>query len=258
MRHFGYRGEVEISPDPAKPELLARIGLGTRLLDKSVPAAEQAVFEAISQRHTNRAELAPSKLPAPLLQQLKDIARREHAFLRYVTSDERSTVCQLIERGDLAQGHDKKLRHELAAWICPNDSERLDGIPGRALGLSDLTSCVAPSALRVLDLGQPQSGRDQAVVLAAPALALLETEGDTLRDWLAAGQALEAVLLHARVHGVDASFFNQPIEVAGLWEQLRQQLGLWLYPQLLFRLGYAVAGVDLPPTPRRPVERVLI
>jgi hypothetical protein len=48
--------------------------------------------------------------------------------------------------------------------------------------------------------------------------------------------------------------FSQPIEVAGVREQLRLALGRHAAPQMLLRVGYAVPAV---PTPRRPVSEVM-
>jgi hypothetical protein len=63
------------------------------------------------------------------------------------------------------------------------------------------------------------------------------------------------VLLNAAAAGVEASFFNQPIEVAGLWPNLRNIIGRTGFPQVILRLGYATAPT--PATPRRTVDEVV-
>lgn len=258
MRHFGYRGEVETFPEPNNPDLLARISLGSRLQDENRSSAEIALFEAIHKRHTNRMQFEDRALPASLRQELKDAARGEEAVLRFIGDTERDTVLDLIEHGDANRGADKDFRRELAAWVRPNDSLLKDGIPGAALGLNDMASRVAPVAIRSLAVGKTLAFKELVLADNAPAFALLETEDDTPHSWLAAGQALAAVLLRARANGVHASFFNQPIEMDGLLRVMRMNLGLSLFPQMLFRLGYAVDAVDLKPTPRRPVDEVLM
>ncbi len=89
----------------------------------------------------------------------------------------------------------------------------------------------------------------------SPVLAVLGTHDDAPESWLCAGQSLARALLRARVAGLQASYLNQPVEVADLRRQLRQALGLSGVPQLVLRFGY---GEDVPPTPRRPVEDVLL
>ena len=72
----------------------------------------------------------------------------------------------------------------------------------------------------------------------SPVLAALWTFTDTWFDWLAAGQALERILLYARAAGVWASFFSQPIELATLRMNLRDILEQTNFPQLVLRMGY--------------------
>ena len=86
-------------------------------------------------------------------------------------------------------------------------------------------------------------------------LAVLGTEGDSRLDWLCAGQALGRLLLQAQASGLSASFFNQPIEVPELRERLRDTAAASGLPQLCFRLGH---GRELLPTPRRPIEDVVV
>lgn len=63
------------------------------------------------------------------------------------------------------------------------------------------------------------------------------------------------MLLLATAERLSASFLNQPIEVPALRPELARTLGVAGQPQLLLGLGY---GADVPPTPRRAVEDVLM
>jgi hypothetical protein len=88
-----------------------------------------------------------------------------------------------------------------------------------------------------------------------PTLAVLTTAHDDRAGWVAAGQALQRVLLVATVEGLVATYANQPLEAPALRWLVRdpdQPIG---FPQMLFRIGYAPAA---PATPRRPVEDVII
>jgi hypothetical protein len=84
---------------------------------------------------------------------------------------------------------------------------------------------------------------------------VLGTDDDKPRDWVAAGQALDRVLLRARVANVWASFLNQPIEIPHLRLKLKALSGHAGFPQAVLRLGF---GENVKPTPRREVEEVLI
>ena len=96
---------------------------------------------------------------------------------------------------------------------------------------------------------------DHHVATGSPVLAVLGTDGDQRRDWVASGQALDRVLLRARVEGVWASFLNQPLEVPELRTKLKAVTGHGGFPQAVLRLGF---GENVKPTPRREVEEVLI
>jgi hypothetical protein len=65
------------------------------------------------------------------------------------------------------------------------------------------------------------------------------------------------VLLAAADDGYVASYLNQPIEVPGLRQQLRDELRLAGRPQLVMRLGRP-SGPLPPPTPRRPPAELLL
>ncbi|GAA3206254.1 hypothetical protein [Nonomuraea roseoviolacea] len=85
-----------------------------------------------------------------------------------------------------------------------------------------------------------------------PQIAALFTRGDGPRDWLAAGQALQRVLLTATAHGVSASLFSQPLDLP---EQAdgTEPAGTLGHLQMLLRLGY---GPPVPAVPRRPLHEV--
>jgi hypothetical protein len=256
IRHYGYQDIVEILPEPGNTDFLARVRLGSK---RPATWHEHQLFQAIRARHTNRTCFENRPLPTDLLSGLKEAARREDALLRPVTEEiERSVVIDLIVQGDLIQGQDKEFREELAEWMQPNGSPRRDGIPGYAMGMNNLVSYLAPLAVRTLDVSHSRATQDSRLAGTAPILVVLETESDTPRDWLAAGQALARVLLRARSENVWASFFNQPIEVEELKPQLCRALGLRCTPQILLRLGYCTADTEVKPTPRRAAHEVLL
>jgi nitroreductase len=252
-QYFGHAFQLETFPDPNTPTFLARLVLG---LHCETDADKVALFHAIPQRRTNRRAFRPDPVPPTLLAELQADAQREGAWLQAVLSDEaRAAVAELIATADRVQWADRHFRHELAAWLRPNNHPGRDGIPGYAEGLTDFKSQVGPLVVRTFDLGKGQAAKDHDIALYSPALVVLGTDADTPADWLRAGQALATVLLRARSEDVWASFLNQPIEVPDLRPQLTEVIGRSGFPQLLLRLGYAV---EVPPTPRRPLGQVLL
>lgn len=253
IRHFGFADVVELFPNAHQPHLLARVTLGA---NHSSNADEERLFHAILKRRSNRSAFEARPVPPQLAAALRTFAADEHVgFHEVAGGDQRNAVADLVAEGDRLQFSDKSFRRELAAWIRPNFSRKRDGIPGSALGMGCLMSCVAPWVIRALDVGSRQAPEHRQLALGSPLLAVLSTATDAPRAWLAIGQALTKILLRAYADGVSASFLNPPIEVAELRSRLRNVLGLDGYPQLLLRLGY---GPEVAPTPRRPVKEVLV
>ena len=253
LRHFGYEGVVQTFPEASKPDLLARVNFGR---EKSAQAEEHALFQAITKRRTNRMAFSARPVAQSLLFELQAAATKEGAWLHIMLGDERcNKIADLVAEGDRIQMGDAHFRRELAAWIHPSRTASHDGTPGYAIGSSGLTSYLGPIIVRTFDVGKGQAARDRQLASGSPVLAVLGTESDTPADWLSAGQALERVLLRARVDEVWASFLNQPIEVAALRTDLRDLVDRKGSPQLLLRMGY---GQDVRPTPRRTPGEVLM
>lgn len=256
LRYFGFTDEVEPFPDPDNPDLLATVRPGE---PRQLRAEEQAMFHAIPRRRTSRLPFENRPLPENLLNGLAAAAEREGAALNFIRDEtQRDLLAHLVWQADCAQLSDRAFRRELAAWIHSGRAATHDGIPGYAYGVNKLLDFASPAyalALRTFDLGSGVGAHDRKLVEGSPVLAVFTTPGDTLADWLAAGQALARVLLLATAHGVSSSYLNQPLEHDGSRPQFRAAFDLPGRPQLILRLGY---GVDGPPTPRRDVREVLL
>jgi hypothetical protein len=254
LRRFGYRDDTyELVPDPEDADLLARV----RLVEGEPPSHdEEALFEAIPKRRTTRAAYDEREVPIELQRELEGDAVREGVWLHQVPDAERRTIAELIAGGDRAQMADKRFRRELAAWVHPNRSRASRGMRGYGFGFRDLMSHAGPIVIRTFDIGKGQAAKDLELAERSPLLGVLGTGADSPRAWLAAGQAMERILLRACVHGLTASFLNQPVEVDDLRPRLADAIGrAGDHPQLVMRFGY---GPDVAHSPRASVEDVLI
>ncbi len=254
MRHFGFTPVVELLPDAAQPDVLARIRMGASM---EATFNDERLFMAIAHRRTNRQPFADRPVPEAEVDHLAECAEEEGAALQVVRADEeKQALAELIAEGDRRQASDKRFRRELAAWIHPNRSSSRDGIPGYAMGLGDLLSYAGPFVIRTFNWGEGQAAKDQQLAEGSPALLVLSTEDDTAAAWMAAGQALDRVLLQGQAYDLQASYLNQPIEVPALRPQVAERLGIDGHPQLILRMGYPTESVER--TPRRPPEEVLL
>lgn len=251
--HFGHLDLTHVLPTPGDPDLLARVSVG----EEDAPTPQQeALFAAIPKRRTNRQLFRDDPLPEELQHELVKAAEREGAWLQFIKDREpRNALADLIAEGDRLQWANQRFRLELAAWLHPSNSEAGDGIPNSAQNAGDLLSVAGPIVIRTFDLGEGQAAKNRDLAAYSPGLVVLGTEADGPAAWLAAGQALARVLLRARASEVWASFLNQPIEVAAFRPQVAALSGRGGWPQVILRLGY---GPNVNPTPRRPVEEVLL
>lgn len=251
LRYWGFSARIQILPYASVPDVLARVEVGA---PRTTSRLYDTLFHAIPERHTNRAPFLPRPVPLRLVAAMRAAAELEGSWLDQTTDATlRPVVADFIAQGDRQQWSDSGFRRELANWLRPNTGSVRDGLPGYVFGMSDLVARFAPHAIRAIGMGGAQSKRDRQLALDAPLLVALKTVGDTPRHWMAAGQALQLVLLVAAAHGVSASFLNQPLQVPTLRAQLHTNLGLTGFTQVILRMGYATGS---RPTPRRALSEV--
>ena len=254
VRHFGCEPEVQILPDVGDRDLLAAIRIG----DWKQPARRpDPLFDAIVLRHSNRQPFEDRAIPSELLARLRAAAAEEGAWACFVSDRDRlGAIGELIAEGDRVKWRESDFRQELAERVIPNRGHRRDGMPGYAFGVPGPLARLAPAVIRRVDLGRLRASADRRLARSCPVMAVIGTDEDAPRAWMAAGQAMSNVLLEATAHGLASSFLSQPVEVPELRSRLAEQLGHPGYPQLLIRLGYC-ATVSRP-APRRPVQDVLV
>jgi hypothetical protein len=242
--HAGATPAIELLPDTADPDLLATVHLhgGGSLLDDN-----ERLYHAIERRHTHRDGFVDRALPSGLTEELRARAHSEGVWLELLDDDRRRRVAELIAEGDRMQWANRYWRRELAAWTHPRRTG--DGVTHQ------LTGPLARAAISTLDIGMPTAAHDSESARHAAAIFVLDTHRDRPRDWLAAGMALEHVLLHAASCGLQAAFFNQPIQVAELRMRVAALLDRPCFPQIIACLGHP--GRPAHATPRRAAADVI-
>jgi nitroreductase len=244
----GWRTATERLPDHGDPDLLAVVRSAEEG-ETAVTPTERALAAAIADRHTYRGRFAGDALPDGLASRLHEVAdRAELALIGLDAPAEREDLAAAVAEADRAQFGDPRWRRELAVWTHPD--RRGDGMPlppGSALGTR-----LAPTAP-----GEPvdEVDPDRSLVLEAPAVVVLATAADRAEEWLAAGAALQRVLLTAAADGVMASYLNQACQVATARAGVRYLIGGRLHPQAILRLG--VPARQVRRTDRRPLEELL-
>ncbi|MEU1273708.1 hypothetical protein [Streptomyces sp. NPDC005799] len=244
IRHLGFRPVVDVLPDPADPDYLARVGFGAHT---PVTDEEELLAGAMFHRHTHRGPFGPEPVSEELLDALREQARAEGALLQVIDSSEKlDALTDLVRTAEEADRADFWHTVELGRCVGPS------GVPVEACRPHpDLTLLAARDYLG-LSRRFTVSARRQG--LGTGTVAVLSTPYDNRADWLLAGQALQRVLLHAAHHGVMAGFHTQPLEHPALRAELRRNVAAGRYPQMVLRLGHPMA---VRCTPRRPPTEVL-
>lgn len=245
VAHAGFGAHVQIWPEGRGSAVAARLTVVRGSLPRGNHAA---LFPAIGGRQTYRKAFADHVVPAAVRLELERAALMDGARLFVLDDRERADVAALVAEGNRLQWANAEWRRELAAWMHAREA-------GDGLTVPAWLRVVAQLAVRRFDFGNRVARSDEALMQRAPLVAILATATDDRAAWLGAGQALERVLLTARLRGLQASFMNQPIQVAALRSRLREMVPGMTMPQLILRLGYPAAPIAA--APRRPVRDVL-
>jgi nitroreductase len=248
----GFRAEVERFPDAGQPTLFARIAT-TEPADEGWFDPISALDNVIELRQTNRRQFSEDVVASDVVFALEAAAAAEGAELHVVRGDaDRESVAILSQRADAIQNLNPAYRAEIRAWTT-DDPRRPDGVPAMAVPHVD-GSAHDEVPIRDFDThgmgwlpSATHSSRNQC-------LLLLGTAGDGPDSWLAAGEALEHVLLEVARNGFAASPLTQVVEVTSARAALRHELRLSMHPHILLSVGRAAAT---PSSRRRRLVEVL-
>ncbi|MEV0718010.1 nitroreductase [Asanoa sp. NPDC050611] len=203
--------------------------------DQPRPAsgAERALYAAIPRRHSNRAPFSADTVPADLRFRLRQAAEAEGGWLDLIIGASAvNALAEVVNAANRVLQRDEAYAAELARWR--RDAVAQDGVSVRAAGYAPEPHDLLP--MRAFGGRTRPPGRDYE---PEPLVAVLGTVTDRDDDQVAAGQALQRVLLTATDAGLAVSMFSQPIEVPAARERLRSALGRHGVPQMVLRIGYA-------------------
>jgi nitroreductase len=251
---------VDRLPDPAHPDLLARIRItGTHTPDP----ADVRRYQASLIRHTDRRPYEGEPLPDPVVDRLRAAAEAEHAYLYRMRTDDVPALAAAVSRAQRIEMADPAYRAELARWTSrPTDSG--DGVPAdtvppatpRTVPVREFATAGAEAGDETGGGLEPlaEEGTDRAAVYL-----VLAGEADDRLEWLRAGEALSAVWLTAVTEGLSVSPMSDVAEVPSTRALLRGVLAGIGYPFIVLRVGKAEPASGAPQAPRRdPAEAITV
>lgn len=254
IRAMGYLDIVTtLFCDRSEPGFVASICLGAPHVTTST---DHLLMQAMPLRHTNRRAF----LPRPVAERDSDVmieaAAEEGATMVRLAPAQKQVLAEIVEQADEVQLGDPSFRHELSQWLVPFGSRRKDGIPFVEKEYGSNLPFTLMRTLRSPAIGVHAGLLEERIVEGAPLVAVIGTRTDDASAWLACGQALEAVLLHATSRGLSAAFMNQAVEVPALRGRLAELVPEVGYPQMVLRLGFPREPVHHA-APRRDLSDVL-
>lgn len=237
---------VDPLPERGDDDVLARVTVGS-----GPPDGELArLADAVGLRHTVRSRFTDRAVDPGVLAATAGAVEEEGCSLMRITGEgRRERLLHLVAAGDRSQFRNAAWRRELASWI----RARRDG---QGLQMSALAVPAARLVVSRVDLGRRMARRDVDLAEHSPVLAILSSTGDGPVHWLAAGQAVQRMLLVAARAGVQASFLNQACQVPVQRLRLRELLPEGQVPQLVLRLGHPATSPR--PASRRAVADVIL
>ena len=219
-----------------------------------VTAAATDLLHALEDRRTDRRRFTSWPVPEERLAHLAGTADDTGArVLPLVDPADRFTADLLIERAISAQQRDEALAEELQRWI---DHSPVDGVPRASI--PDDSRSQDRRFDRFTPVIEPVDPR--RAVEGSDGLLAICTADDTPLSWLHTGEAQSRLWLKATIAGLSVVPLSQVIEHPASRAALRRQIfGGMALPQLLVRIGWQeISRRNLPRTPRRPLEDVLI
>lgn len=245
----GHQVEVVRLPDPADPDLLARI----RLVGRRTPAARDvALSAAIPRRRTDRRAFSDVLVPIGTLARLRAAVEAEGVHLHLVRRDQMPMLAVVTAQAAATELADPAYRDELVRWT-HRPPWSGDGVPAAAAVRQ------APRRVPVRDHAladepglEVGDGFDRGA-----SFAVLFGSADDAAGWLAGGEALSALLLTATVEGLSAAPLSDAIEVDWPRRLMRDLLAGLGEPYLTVRLGMGPDPDGLPMVPRRDPDEVI-
>ncbi|NKQ52066.1 hypothetical protein HFP15_04140 [Amycolatopsis sp. K13G38] len=230
LRAMGWATTTTLFPDPAQPELLARV-----LADgpHEADAEEVDLYSAIFRRRSYRAPFSLHQLSSQAVRTLADAATAGTEARPIDGATEAAALAELLLYSAEVLRDDRAYQRELIAWTAqfPEPLRAPSTLPWAGLVRADTR---LPDAITLTER------------LLAERLLVVLTPDDSKRDHVLAGEAMQRIWLTGIRAGLVASVLTQPLHLPETRSGLIDKLSLPGYPQVIIRFGYPVTATPIP------------
>ncbi|HEV7205193.1 MAG TPA: nitroreductase family protein [Jatrophihabitans sp.] len=251
----GWAPEAAVLPDPADPDLLARLRPVRQ--DRPDELALRRIEAALGRR-SERRPFGPEPVAGDVVERLAEIGNGEGVYVHFPTrADENLDLAVAISQADRSGRDDPAYAAEMAAWVRADDPAH-DGVPMASIPrvpAGEPRHTDIP--LRDFEVGVAGGQLITPGVDEHPQIAVILTETDGDLEQLRAGQAMMRLMVQAELEGIASCPLSQSVDLLAFRTRLRTLMGWTGYPQMMLRLGQRPAEPPAPLTPRRPVSEVL-
>jgi nitroreductase len=250
---LGYGTRVQLLPEGVRGGAVARV---IAVTPRHPTARDRRLAEAIDLRRTHRVLHPHEHVPHQLLADLADTVADEGATLTVLDEHSRRVLARLLVRAVREQERRPELIAETRSWLreapAPHGPRPVDGIL-----LPSLAPDPGPVESLVRRRGHlPMLSEDQlADDLSTGSLVVLSTLGDTRRDHVVAGMAMQRLLLHLTALDLVATWADQATQQPDTRGQVSALLHRPGRAQLVLRIGRPLVDVRTPP--RRQLDDLL-
>jgi hypothetical protein len=230
VRALGWDAAVTLFPAGAYPDLVARIVAAG---PKDATSVEIEQYSAVFRRRSYRAPFSLHHVPRSLLDSLGEVAAAPGTEVRSVHRQaDSAALAELLRHAAKVLRDDRVYQRELTAWTAQFPE------PFQEPSTLSWTGLVRGGTRLPDDITLTER-------LLTEGLLVVCTDGDSRRDHLLAGLAMERIWLTALTQGLVGSALTQPLHVPEVRARLAERLGLPGHPQVILRFGYAVTATPV-------------
>lgn len=239
VRLLGYLAEVDLFPEPGRPDLVARV----RATGRAAPSdVDRETRVAMSRRRSWRKPFGAVPVDPGGRAAVLAANRTDGVGLRVVSDVEAGALAAVLRHSALVLRADEAYQRELSAWTSP----LREPLPGDGVSATTRRMGTLPWGGLVRASTAVPDVDTLARRLHGEFLVLVETPDDGPGDHVRAGLAAESVWLAAVARGLAGSLLTQPFQLPESRAGLVEALDLNGFPQLLMRFGHPDPGVTPP------------
>lgn len=258
LRAAGWQVQTSCLPDPADPDLLARLHpVGQGEPDDDLTAQAEAALR----RRSDRRPFAEAQIGEQDRELLRAASSDSVAYVDFPDTPERHVqLAAAVSWADRIERNDEAYVAEMQRWLRePDVHATVDGIPAGVIphvAAEERRHTDVP--LRDFEVGITGGQLIKHDVDERPLIAVVFTHADAESDHLSAGVAMMRLMVQAELMGLATCPLSQAVDFAAFRARLQGRMGWIGFPQMMMRIGRpSTSTSELPATPRRPVTAVL-